>query len=704
MKIVTLFFLLTFSHYFVSSLDATTCSTYSCFGHPPAGTCSERTVRPDYDSYTFEICPKDKPYCPFKKSGQYAQCEVLNTTFPRYPGSACDDTNPCVFGKCDAGICKVQDDDKCNSHRECKLGYACYKNDSGVLTCQQQKQKGKPCNDSFECLNNLACNSITKLCSDLFVVDNEQETVEIQELEFKLNNVSFCKSGISVYEDGKLKCKSVKLKEQKKCQTDDDCVYVVQSAQTNIFNAEQTITLADSCECGYNKDASKYCKTNDVLGYISQLSSTLSANNCHTLERFNCYNSYLTSKKNFNLLERSKINNLYSHKLIGSDICVNKVVFPFYNIDKCPAFTCSNTPSKQCAVAKGLISEDRSVILSKCNVDKEKCIIQGQDYSKIVSDDDFSQDCSASTPSKIEALPGETCKVDPDCASVDVYYQDDQKVTQKATINQCKTKCLGASDTVTINGKDTKTTLDCKVDDTCISGTFCLLTKDTELGKCTAQYEKGKSCQNTSQCKNSLICFGKTNDTKICSDFFSAKLGEENVVEQTYQGLVCDKGIYENGKCLKEKYSTSQPKTKGVAKCDYNSDCNYDYFDANDVKVTQKSKKCECGFNSLGQGYCPYAQNDADLEERLTKVNKLSFGKYNNTLHTLHRDGGENPNVPNFCLPYLQSSSYEGAVPCAVSILNFENCKLPDPGSSSDLSTTNYLVSLFSIVMLALIF
>ena len=102
--------------------------------------------------------------------------------------------------------------------------------------------------------------------------------------------------------------------------------------------------------------------------------------------------------------------------------------------------------------------------------------------------------------------------------------------------------------------------------------------------------------------------------------------------------LLCTTGEmdHKNGYCTETKYNDDWIKENkkiiddnGYIKCDYNEDCIYD-----NGKETIK-KKCGCGYNNEGQGYCPLPSNYTKEKWNERIKNLANIAK--NDCHSLSR-------------------------------------------------------------------
>jgi len=172
----------------------------------------------------------------------------------------------------------------------------------------------------------------------------------------------------------------------------------------------------------------------------------------------------------------------------------------------------------------------------------------------------------------------------------------------------------------------------------CNAGYFCNSTKT-----CDTQRGADGDCGDYLDCKNEFACYNKK-----CTPWASKKVGDDvsnsTIGDLAYTGaaaLVCESGYASHNdttfmakSCAYTNY-TGDTATKadknGIVKCDYGYDCYY----TDGVATT--SQKCQCGYNSAGQGYCPIATTY--LQTEYTNALKATSALFKNECHSQSRFG-----------------------------------------------------------------
>jgi hypothetical protein len=291
---------------------------------------------------------------------------------------------------------------------------------------------------------------------------------------------------------------------------------------------------------------------------------------------------------------------------------------------KCPKFACGSD-KENCAVAKGKMTESRTITFSSCDADKT-CKVDG---SKFYTDDDVSGKCEAKTtptPPKGYLYPGEACENKDQCKQL-VWYDD---TDTKKEANDCKTnKCEGSA-----KGKK------CQDDSSCVVGHYCKASATAgEPGVCTVLAKATEGCETSYQCDNNSVC-----NAKKCVAAFSLEKGAKVELPDTesfYGDYACATGLAKNSKCAEYKYNTDAKNVaNGVVTCDYKAKCNYFYvFDDKAENNVKEEKECVCAYSDAGVGYCPFSYHDATIGDRYKQV--LDMKKANlgdaSALHTLNK-------------------------------------------------------------------
>ena len=538
---------------------------------------------------------------------------------PSYIHGSCINDSQCLFGICQNSKCTTLS--KCFSHEQCPLNTYCKNN-----KCVSLLKDYFRCNNSYECQFNSYCDKKDNVCKKLFSVEDDEEIFE-RKGNYK-NFDEICKSGGYIKNNkNNITCQTL-YNINYECD-DDICKYKSK-------NSKSEKTINENCFCGYNKYRKKYC----VLGngekeYIEFLNirkkflfNESYIKKCHTLERDTkeiCNELINTEKslyfrnfvKNYNNL---KIKALEYHRIKDSEPCVKNVIFGYDTNpviplkQKCPKYSC-NSSIPACLLGYNPFTEKDDITISLnsdiCAVN-ENCILSSNsnqdDFLQIMSKEKIIGTCSIYSHWTGVRYPGEDCNIDNDC----IFNYE------------CKNgKCSGINE-----GENCTETYECSV------GLFC----DKDSKKCTKQKSEGGTCKEGWDCQNYLACYRGR-----CIKLGILKPGVINNEKTSpfpngRRELLCTTGEmdHKNGYCTETKYNDGWIKENkkiiddnGYIKCDYNEDCIYD-----NGKETIK-KKCGCGYNNEGQGYCPLPSNYTKEKWNERIKNLANIAK--NDCHSLSR-------------------------------------------------------------------
>lgn len=601
------------------------------------------------------------------------KCKQTNSQFkrPSYPNGSCINNTQCISGICKNSICinyKL-----CSSHEDCPFNNFCYNGE-----CKNYLNDNDICTESYQCKFNSFCDKKEKKCKKLFYFEDGEDITE--NIEQNKNIGEICKSG------GYISINSKENETRYYCETlfnknfscKNKCTY---KRKTN----NELITMEDKCLCGYNKYRKKYC----VLGngepeyeeYLNIRKDFLFnenyIKNCHTLERDsnNICNELINTNNTVSFREfiqkytNLKIKALEYHRIKDSDNCVKEVIFG-YNINpiiplkqSCPKYICDEN-IKQCLYAINSFNEKGNNITIKLNNNicaiNEQCainkgILASNDIMNIMEKKIIEGKCSIYLYWPGIRYPGENCNIDSDCID--------------------KSKCENGICTGYGAGQNCTNTSQCNV------GFYC----NKELKVCMEQKNEGEKCIEGWDCKNYLGCyrgrcikFGILKPLVQNTEEYSPFPGNEKRYYLCNTGeLDGDDGMTGNF-CVKSKYSEVWIKSNkkiiddnGFIKCEYNEDCFYD-----NGRRTIK-KKCGCGYNSDGQGYCPLPAS-MRFEEWNNRI-KYFVDLANNKCHTLSRF---NCYIQNTLEDFINKKKYDketieahlfyNAVPCAEKMFAFQ--------------------------------
>ena len=560
-------------------------------------------------------------------------CQSSKNKNPSYPGGKCDSDLDCLSGVCQNNICKDSEiGDECTNHENCPLNSACINN-----KCSNLLNDNEACTESYQCNFNSFCNQKNKKCEKLFSYSDDYEITDLITDEEKKENLCISGGYISEKDENTDKIKYI-------CKTlynkDYNCNDVCKYYSKNPSDIEKLYISEEKCMCGYNKYRSKHC----VLGngenlykeYLEKkkefLNNELYIKQCHTLERDSdeICNELINNNKTFFFRKfiqdynNKKINALQFHRLQESEPCIKEVVFnydsnPIFALNQqCPIFSCSyNDTEKNCLYGNNPLQEDGkniSIILNPliCS-EKEYCITENNimNTNSIMNNKNIEGQCEIfQGPNNGKRYPGEDCILNTDC------------ILQNST---CKNgKCTGFS-----KGENCNNTSECTV------GNYC--NKDSNT--CQEQKDEGGKCVEGWDCKNFLGCFkGRCIKFGILKN--SVKIEDESFKDK--KSYLCATGELEGEDGIVGKYCAQNDYDKewiekANKKIDKNNfiECEYDEYCYYTNAKQKNIKKCGCGYNNKGKGYCPLPSG-RNLEEWKNRVNFFGESATNNC-HSLSR-------------------------------------------------------------------
>lgn len=562
------------------------CSTYSC-GSLSGSQCSFKNSTGNLTSFIFQRC-KAGEFCPMNVIEKENSNCTDNPKTKFYPGSKCTDNSDCQTS-CENGTCKgTANGAKCTVKDECLIGYTCRKNQTDVnstLICQPQLPEGSACETEFDCQNSYGCFNNT--CTKYFSLPEGTNTT----------NANLCESGFI----NNSTCQLLKNVDSIDAPCTADCVY----RNTNGTN----VTIAGSCQCGFNRDDKKYCTLGSAHDYYRNYVNLakkliVDTKDCHTAERRSplCLDRVrkdrtVSFRKTAQLYGNNKIYANHYQYLANSESCVKFVAFSGYSEEqikpdsyKCPVYSCDKKGSN-CLHSLNPFNDDGSnitVALTKgvCNT-TESCSAGPLGMNTIFDQLEVNGTCMSNSIiiPKVLRYPGESCNKD-----TDICFNDAVAGNSTCVNNICQGKAEGESCTSTEN---------------CVVGLYC--NTQAANATCVKQLSEGTNCTDTFDCQNNLFCYmGK------CALLGSLKSGAEvskNTVgsfsTDSNKELACESTNLNFGNqtiCVDIKYdntTASKQDTNGYVPCNWNEDCLYT------DGIDKFSKKCGCGYNAEGQGYCP---------------------------------------------------------------------------------------------------
>lgn len=360
--------------------------------------------------------------------------------------------------------------------------------------------------------------------------------------------------------------------------------------------------------------------------------------------------------------------------LIASDLV-------FLNADAtktCPKYSCnSGLETDVCAKASGKFSDGtRTVGVKVCSDNKICKTLQTNNFQ---DDNETTGKCEASTSQTVKYLPGEACTKDEECQDV-TWYDADKKEQTKGSCDTTNKVCKGSA----IDAQ-------CTDNNSCVVGSYC------KAKKCTAQVELGKACESTYDCKNNLFC-----NKKQCTEVFSLEVGTSLADADAFgKAYACKTALYDpmatEPKCQEKRYklSENQKNDSGRVTCDFGSKCTYQIFEstAADAKAVgnDSTQDCQCGFNDLGTGFCPYSQSSTDSTLKSIDTLKATF---DNKRHTQNRASGNIVKTDSEkCAGISNSILFAKAPQCVIDALGYVGC-----------SNAFYLASSFLFMIILALF
>ena len=621
----------------------------------------------------------------------FCQDSSTNTSYknPSYPGGVCNSTLDCLNGICVNSTCENSIENECLSHENCPLNTACINS-----KCQPYLKIDEKCSDSYQCEYDAYCNKKNQKCTPLFSVSDGVDITEETLPGERIENI--CQNGeyITEKDDNDVIHRYCETLKNVEYNCNDVCTYTK-------HNGEKYIS-EEKCLCGYNKYRSKFCvlgNGEDIFQNFLEIKKNFMKNPdftkfCHTLERdsddicFELLNTDMSvTFRNFvKEFNNKKILALQYHRLQESEPCIKEVLFnydtsPVFSLNQtCPKFSC-DLKKDNCFYGNNPLQENGeniTIILNpnSCN-ENEFCSLPDQnkliDTPLIMENEYLEGQCKIYQGRKgIKRYPGEDCNINSDC------------IVENSI---CKNgKCTGIGYNKTCN--ETKQ---------CIAGYFC----DKNNKVCTLQKKEGQPCKEAWDCNNYLGCFKGR-----CIKFGSLKKGIKITQEfapfpgEDRRNYLCYTGELNEGDgttgdfCVENDYDINwlnNVKKEGrkieenkYIKCNYGEECVY-----NNGK-NKIIKKCECGYNSEGQGYCPIpsSRNLENWKERIKFIGESS----NNKCHSLSRF---NCYLQNDYNSYAQQREHEYKTTEAHLFIKSVDCAYKMFVDQKNIKLNYYLIPLF---------
>ena len=592
---------------------------------------------------TFSDDPVTKSNCVEKKQN----------VFKKLPSLPCENNDECLSSKCTNGFCEGKNSgETCESAQDCNYELTCLKSDN-EYKCLPPLNTGEKCEKDTDCVNDSGC--LNNICTKYFSLENNEYSRDYDVEEF-----SFCKSG---YQDELGKCLNLTLDNNfTECTDVEKCEYFTDEEKT----PENKITIYSNCLCGYNPYGKKYCLIGsgnwNYTRYLQKLKDYhLNNKNCHSSERTadGCQKDLLSNDpetlKKINILINSKYWAKQNNKLIDTPDCVYEIELPNYNktLDNstepepteegsCAIYQCDSEKKNEfCAISKYENKYNINVTLSDICPEGVGCKIGGDPNVVFYNESDINAKCYLIEENK--RYPGEKCDIDSECV---FPLNNPSSQFHKCVDGRC-------------NGMDENNI--CEDNTWCIAGYFC----DKISGKCKEQLKKNENCYETKECKNDLICL----NNKCADSLFSLSDGSDvpKNENEEFKKKFCQSMEIMYDKCV--SFSDSEKSDQEYQKCNFGSYCKYK---VNGLEgEVYKFVNCPCGFNDVGQGYCPHFQdyNKGDWDE----YKKLLKKHYDNECHTENRyhcyNDDKLDDINKLKNKLENGHLYYNAVPCAQKVL-----------------------------------
>ena len=592
------------------------CQKIQCSDNLDTGNC----VQVEFSTSYFKECPEGE-YCDIELDDpiQNSKCSKNIKKLKRLPTLPCESNDDCLSNSCIAQKCEGKYlQERCNSVSDCVYGLTCRKNSNNEFRCLEPITTGNKCDYDTDCVGESGC--LNNICTKYFSLENYQQSRNLINEE-----LSFCKSG---YSDELGYCQNLTLiTDIMDCSKNNECYYY----DTN----GEIIKINNNCLCGYNTEGKKYCLlgsgNKNYTKYINILKEYyLNNKNCHLSERNaeGCQKDLLSNDsfilKKIHELKNAKYWAKSNNKLIGAQECAYKVEMSDYDREldkdydpdplpgegKCAIYKCEKVDSNKEYCAKSIYKNIFNINISLYDICSKgvECKIGGEPNEVFYNRTNINSKCFYE---KVEnkRYPGEKCDVDTEC----IYPLNNPS----SQFHKCEDgRCNGMEE----NGI-------CEDNTWCVAGYYC----DKYSGKCKEQKVKEEKCLNSKECQNDLICL----NNKCSDELYSLEDGKEvpqNEDKET-QKKYCKSGEVYNSVCISYSDFDEKVDDNKYKNCSFGEKCIYNIKGFIDKKIMEIS--CPCGYNEMGQGYCPhfhdYSKNDWDEYKKVLKKN------YNNECHTENR-------------------------------------------------------------------
>ena len=635
------------------------CQKIQCYSDLTPGTC----IKAEPKISLFNPCP-DSKFCNVSSLDPMMDSTCIdqknNFDFKKLPSLPCKENSECISNKCSSNVCQgVSDNQKCTAPSDCNYGKTCRKdsNDNNIYKCLDPLKKDEKCEIDTDCEIGYGCSK--GICTEYFSLENWEKTGGRD----YGNDLNFCKSGY-VNEIGV--CMNIYLKnEVTECSDNSPCEYEYKDEN----NEQKSIIIHQNCLCGYNPFGKKYCLigsgNTNYTRYLNKLKDYYMNNtNCHLSERSSegCQKDIISGSPEKLLQIQELINSKYwataNNRLIDAPDCIYSIELPEYNrsLDKntlpepipegkCAKYNCAQSiKGGTCALSDFKNMLNINITLADVCENNVKCNLDGDPNDIFYNGTNIEAKCSNLNNKR---YPGEKCSIDSECV-----YPLNNPSTQ---FHKCEENlCTGIEE----DGI-------CEDNSWCLVGYYC----DKGEGKCKSQKGEDKSCSESKECKNDLICNGGK-----CKELFSLNDGDSVPEYESYefQKMFCKNMEVIDNKCVSFNDINNNYANEGeYKKCDFNDLCVYK---VNGLESWRKKyERCGCGYNANGQGYCPkyhdYNKDDWDEYREILKDKSDNKCHTESRFHCYEFDEEEESKLKEYKNKLEKGHLFYGCVDCAKKVL-----------------------------------
>mmetsp|Transcript_15718 Transcript_15718/g.16306 ORF Transcript_15718/g.16306 Transcript_15718/m.16306 type:complete len:381 (+) Transcript_15718:27-1169(+) len=299
----------------------------------------------------------------------------------------------------------------------------------------------------------------------------------------------------------------------------------------------------------------------------------------------------------------------------------------------CPVNKCGEENSKKCYESTGDVLQGNKVnIFNGCKDSDKYCDISTNTCLDKVKGD-YEKD---------SRYPGEKSDELDQCAAYAIIVPHGAGSTKGLGDGVCMGKAEGE---------------DCLSHNACEVGTYC------KGNKCTSLTAIDSECTQNIECVAGTVCeLNLGADVKTCvaistfPDFTDVTRNNSKAAlcESMYVHKVDDKYI-----CARRDYEDSTLAEDGYIKCQREEKCKYTIQVGEDKSVPD-TLDCVCSeYSEEGQGYCPFAEENADLKDKFTSLRDKLKELMGKDLHVLHRDMIDEEGYSPECIDFYTNPKYK---------------------------------------------